>query len=406
MAKKQIKKDVGKTISATTPTGTYNFEANVNVKLLSELFQKWVDETDKVSGAEIGMHQETSLYTMFLRQGVTGRTKGMAGAESNAGGNVINNMLIRIFNNDIDVDDISDLKQLRQYMANINSGENPSNPRSIPFTDKEIDEETGEITNRQPVWGHFRTPNYEELINYKIANRKPNAPQLKPSPAVKNTQWYSFADGNTAKPPFWSMLYAENPNDIIGYTLTNSLIQIIDAGIEALEQPLGLSKDTPIQLGDKTQRGWAKKAMQISGVKRIIKKWMDEPQPNGNFQWERCQMEIEGKAIQIPRGRDSDRIKEMIGINIPNEIKSAWFKISRWRINEIVTILLDNKRMRWENKNKRKFNTIQIANFPVEETTVPDGSEQMVQDEFVQTNKSINSNLNDWRDILKREIIC
>ena len=62
--------------------------------------------------------------------------------------------------------------------------------------------------------------------------------------------------------------------------------------------------------------------------------------------------------------------------------------------------------MRWENKNKRKFNTIQIANFPVEETTVPDGSEQMVQDEFVKTNKSINSNLNDWRDILKREIIC
>ncbi len=401
MVEETIKKEEGTTISATTPTGTYNFEGNVNVKLLSEMFQLWVEETKQVKGNKIGMLQpQLSLYGMFLKQGVVGRKKGFAGAVSSEGGNKINAMLKRIFNNDIDIDDITDLKQLQQYMNSINSSANDSNPRSIPFLDKEIDDETGEITGSREIYGHFRTPNYEDRIEYKIKNRKKGDPPLKPSPAV-DSAWYSIND-NDARPPFWSMLYAENPNDVVGYTLTNSLLQVINAGIEALEQPLGLSKDTPIQLGDKTQTGWARKAMEISGVKRIIRKWMKTPQPNGNFQWERCQKEIEGKAMQIPRGNDSDRIKEMIGINIPNEIKSAWFKISRWRINEIVTILLDNKRMRWENKNKRNFNTIQIANFPVEETT----ENNLQQEGFEQTNKSINSNSDNWRDILKREMIC
>ena len=109
---------------------------------------------------------------------------------------------------------------------------------------------------------------------------------------------------------------------------------------------------------------------------------------------------IANKRIRIPKGKKAEQnaVKELLGINLPNDIHSAYFSITRRQTNRLVDKLLRNRRKKAVERNN--FNDLRIVipdEKPKEDVKQPKDDSKLT---------SNDRKIEDWRDIMKREMIC
>lgn len=383
MAKKE---KLGKTnsISITTPSGTV-LEGSPDLEGLEKLYSEWASALGKVSGDDVFMVNEINLFQMFLKQGVTGRLMGNPTPNNRGEGGVEIDAMIRniIDGGEIEISEIDELIKLKELMDEYSDDDHANNPRNILFTDKEIDSTSGKVINEEEIHGHYRTDNYQEKREFKnMKRREKGLPELAPMPACPNV-WYG--DRGTATPPFWQVIYGRGGE--VKIVNTKSLHEIVEQAIEELEKPLGTSKENPIVLGTKGQKGWAEKILEINSIKRLITVHLNPNMatPAGNFPHKKVRDLILDREWTIPRRKDfQNRVRQTLGIPETLTVNRAYFRISRGVINQAAVILLDEKNQKYElPKTGRKDNTVKLKNFSEEKKT------------------SFNQPVRSWADILK-----
>tara|TARA_R110002051_G_scaffold259450_1_gene319295 strand:+ start:1462 stop:2628 length:1167 start_codon:yes stop_codon:yes gene_type:complete len=365
-----------------------------NVQMFGKLFDNWQQQLSGISGNTLFMENDISLYQMFKQQGLTGRLQGDKSPSpdtSGKGGSEIIGIITNIVDGeDIGIDDIIKLNKVRLLMDSYSKPKNPLNPRNISFTDKEIDEDSGKVADEEEVYGHYRTKNYEN--KRKIKMKKFPKRDLKPAPACPES-WYNYSK-DVAEPPFWQVMYGRGGD--VKITSSKSLHEIIEEGIEALKDGVGISPENPIKLGKKGQTGWAEKALEINSIKRIVRKYIEPDMAgrNGAFRYSEVMRLIESKSHLLPTRKDfQNRVRNNLGIPEFFTLKRGYFKLTRGVANQMAKILLkENNRKFTEPKTGRKHNTVTIR-FDKPEVKS-------------QTKKTNDVEVSDWRDILKRELIC
>ena len=325
-----------------------------------------------------------------------GRIYGKPTPKVPTGGNEINTQIMNLLDGgEIDVTEIEELTNLAAKMDIYSGDQHDSNPRNILFTDKEIDEETGEIDEESPVYGHYRTTNFQKKREYKIKKfPKKNIPSAEACPS----EWYA-EDKGAAEPPFWQVLYGKEGE--VNITNTKSLQVIVNLAIEELKKPMGTSQDKPINLfGKRGQSNWPSLIIEINTIKDILVSLLDDPNPKtGYFRHGLAMKQIKAKEHRIPtRIKFQGEIRNKLKIPEALTVNRAYFSITRGMINQAAAqILIDSGKKEgvdfsWPDKS-RPDNSLKIR-----------GVGEKKDDDT--KNTSFNKPVSDWRDILKREIIC
>ena len=377
---------LGKTnsVSIKTPSGTV-LEGNPDLEGLEKLYSEWASALKGVSGDDVFMVNEINLFQMFLKQGVTGRLMGNPTPNNRGEGGVEIDALIRniIDGGEIEISEIDELTKLKQLMDEYSDPAHDNNPRNILFTDKEIDSTSGNVVNEEEIHGHYRTDNYEEKREFKNTKRRERGlPELAPMPACPNT-WYG--ERETATPPFWQVIYGRGGE--VKIANTKSLHEIVEQAIEELEEPMGTTKENPIVLGKRGEKGWPEKVLTIKSIGRIIERYTQPnmANKNGNFNHKEVRKLILDTEFKIPNNKDfRDKVRTTLGIPENLTVNRGYFRISRGIINQAAAIIMDSKNMRYEwPKTGREDNTLRITNFSEEKKT------------------SYNQPVKSWTDVLK-----
>ena len=383
MAKKE---KIGKNkVLIETPSGTV-LEGSPDLEGLAKLYADWQSAISSVGKEDLFMVNKVNLFQMFLQQGVSGRTMGNPSPANRGEGGVKIDSIIRniIDGGEIEISEIDELTKLKQLMDEYSKPNNQNNPRNIVFTDKEVDTDSGKVVVEEEMFGHYRTPNYEEKRDVKNKLReKRNLPALPRMPACPES-WYNEIKGE-AEPPFWQVIYGRGSE--VKIAETKSLHEIVEQALEELEKPMGTTQENPIVLGKKGQTGWAKKALEIPRIKRVILQYIEPSKANnnGNFRHKEVRDIILNQEFRIPNNKNfRDKVRGTLGIPENLTVNRAYFSISRGIINQMAALVMDEKNMRYEKpKTGRQDNTLKITNFSEEKKT------------------SFNQPVRSWADILK-----
>ena len=136
-------------------------------------------------------------------------------------------------NSPITEEEADDIDELVEVIRKMGAKESDTNPANIPFTEPEElvepKREGGKWGKKgsRTVWGHYRTPMYEDM-RQKV--HEESAP-------AKDSSWYSYEGKGIAKPPFWQGLFANSSlAKEEGKEVTNGLLGIIEKLKTALDE--------------------------------------------------------------------------------------------------------------------------------------------------------------------------
>ena len=246
-----------------------------------------------------------NLQDLGERQGVDGRVKGKKGPVNKGNGGVeIFKFLKEVFSKpEMSTTQLSSLRKLDAKMDSIRSG--PSDPRNIAFSSPvDWDDDTGVVMDSKPIFGHYRTRSY-----MKTRALKDEDVPAKPS------SWYNDSE-NTAKPPFWQVLYGEG--DMAPFN-SPSLHQIVKRAIKDIEDAgIVIGKDNPVPIEGASA---ATTALSITLIRAIIDKALDDgKEGSGSFPDEALRRFIMGQPFDIRTETESRAVKTLKKLNIPNDI--------------------------------------------------------------------------------------
>jgi len=369
-----------------------------NMKTFEECYTEWKTTTSNLRGEAIGsVNTKKSLFDMIKSQGKTGRKAAgddAGAAIAGAQGSEIITLLDSVQNVEaITEKHKEDLNKALDIMTEIkNNKKSKRNPRNIRFENDPI------LTNKRgirigkgrEVFGHYRTPAYEK------ATKKKNKYNGKTKIVTRvDSNWWNINEGE-ATPPMYQALYGEESEIDIGIKM--SLYYCVKTALETINRtPVGASRDTPITIEKRNSWQIAKK---VSGIRTIVNTWLAKPSAQGNMRKRSARAQILRTRIRLG-DKGKGIIKEALGIDLDNEVKSAYFKISERQINRLAENLFNNK---VENKRKkvraipiRQYNDLKIANFeePKEEKEEPNKNEKNKEDPTTEKKS--------WSDILRRE---
>tara|TARA_R110000850_G_C9934880_1_gene462407 strand:+ start:37 stop:1266 length:1230 start_codon:yes stop_codon:yes gene_type:complete len=374
-----------------------------NLDSFQTLYGEWKQICGGLRGEAIGsIKTDSSLLQQIKLQGVTGRyspSEGSGAKHPNEGGVEILALLDSV-ETAAEIDDThkAALEKAIEIMEAIKKDtKSEKNPRNIIFEHDPI------LTNRRgirigkgkPVYGHYRTPAYYKQTQKK---NKHNG-KTKIVTAVEST-WYNKSAG-AANPPMYQALYG----DTFDIGLEKSLLDCVKEALRNIETtPLGVSKDTPIEISQSSagRNSW-EKAMKVSGIKTIVKKWLDKPSGNGYFRVNSCKGQVGRTRIKL-YGAGKRALFEILGITLPNEVKSAYFKVSERQLNRMAEKIFNGRRANKDTKAKpiRNYNALQISNFKEPEekkevvTKKPEEATKKPEKDSTTEKKS-------WSEILRRE---
>ena len=371
-----------------------------NMKSFEECYTAWKTDTDNLRGDDIGSMGTKSLFQMIKSQGKTGRKaagEDAGASESGAQGSDIIQLLDDVQGAEAITEKHKEaLGKALDIMTEIKKDKmSKRNPRNIKFANDPI------ITNKRgirigegkPVFGHFRTPAYEKASKKKNKHNGKTKIALR----VKNSNWWSDKEGE-ATPPMYQALYGEESEIDIGIEM--SLYYCVKTALETIENtPVGASRDTPIVIEKRDSWKIAKK---VSGIRTIVNTWVAKPSAQGNMRKRSARAQILRTRIRLGDAGKSI-LKELMNIDLDNEVKSAYFKISEKQINRLAENIFNNK---VENKRKklraipvRQYNDLKIGNFekPKEENPKEENSEKE------KSKKDQTVEKKSWTDMLRRE---
>ncbi len=176
-------------------------------------------------------------------------------------------------------------------------------------------EDTGRVLDTEPVYGHYRTDEYETVRDLKDED----------VPAV-SSEWYNDSK-NAATPPFWQALYGKGTNAPFN---SPSLHMIIKQAIKDIEDaPIIINKDNPVPIEGKKA---ATTALTISVLRAIVETELNNGTEGKSFPDSKVRRLIVGQAQNIKNEKESDAVESLKRINVPNDIEECWFKLSRRQV--------------------------------------------------------------------------
>ena len=299
-------------------------------KPLKSLYDEWKNKASGLTGTQIGFYRYSGSLLDFIRQhGVSGRVMGNSGpsdvSEERKLGKVIDAVEALANNKGFDVDGIREIISVYNVLTRLNrDNESDDNPRNIVFQDPvDFDDETFEVLDTDPVYGHYITPNY-------IAHRKAKASRNKKIkvPSKVSQDYYAYSKGK-AKPPYWE------------YTLgPNSLRVVLREGLKTLED-VGFEITTPIliekkrgageysYLNFKEVNGYFKRIFAKNSIKNYIT-------PQGNISTDKIARALAKIKITTENNAENEKVKEwMNAVGLPGKIETFYVRISRRQINNI-----------------------------------------------------------------------
>ena len=262
-----------------------------------------------------------------------GESRNKGPANKGQGGVEIIKMLKKVFATvDMTQTQLNALKALDKYMGSVKDG--PSDPRNILFsTPVDWDDDTGIVLDSKPIHGHYRTRSY----------MKTRALKDEDVPA-KSSLWYNESE-NTAKPPFWQVLYGEGDASPFN---SPSLHQIVKNGIARIEDAgIVIGKDNPVPIEGASA---ATIALSISLIRSIVDKALDDGKESSrSFPDKAVRSLIMGQPFDIRTEKESEAVKTLKKLNIPNDIEECWFKLSRRQVKRMAVIRAKAKgiKMHW-----------------------------------------------------------
>jgi len=333
--KRPVKKDKG--TPTKLPDGS-PANLDLNAKTFREEFDTWERKAEGLTGDEIGMVSPeasgVSLLDLVKQQGVLGRVKGKKGpANKGQGGVEIYKMIKKIFTaTDMSNTQLLALKALDRYMDEVRNG--PSDPRNIMFsTPVSWDKTDGIVFDSKPVYGHYRTRTYSMTRSLK----EEDVP-------AKSSNWYNESE-NLAKPPFWQVLYGEGSASPFN---SPSLHQIVKSGIKKIEDAgIIIGKNNPVPIEGASA---ATTALSISLIRAIVDKALDDGKGgSGSYPDKALRSTIMRQPFDIRTEQESEAVKTLKKLNIPNDIEECWFKLSRRQVKRMAVIRAKNKgiKMYW-----------------------------------------------------------
>ena len=402
MAKRNLEKTTPTKITLNTKQGDFTLEGDVNVQSFGQMYDDWATALKGTKGNIFAVNNSIDLYTMYLAQGLVGRIHGNPSPASDGGGNKINAIIEKIVNiHEITEVEIEQLESVKTLMDEYSNPEHEDNPRNILFTDITIDSKTGKHLDEDEVFGHYRTKEYEIKREYKIKSAQLNNSKVWPPAPAAPEHWYSDSKGE-AKPPFWQVLYGVG-GEVQIVSGVKSLHEIVKIGLEELRKPKDGSKDNPIKLGKRGQKGWAARALQIDDIRRIIEAYIkpEMANKNGAFKHDEVRKIILNKPMKIPRRKAfQGEIRNTLGIPEEYTLKTAYFSISRGILNQMAKIKMKERGLTYKNPKGRKDNTLIIA------TKNGTSLDEQQEGDNTQVQMSMEREVTTWQDILKREMIC
>ena len=333
-------------ISITLGDGTI-VDAERDNTAFRKTFQDWENMAKSLSGETIGnMRTGNSLYDMFVEQGVTGRVMGNSGPKNrNKGGVEIYKMIRKIKSSrEYSTTEIEYLETLDKLMDEYAKSDSDMNPANISFENPIDWTEKGTVLATEPIYGHYRTEDYEDNRAEKVSKDFPEGQDV---PAV-NTSWYSESKGE-AKPPFWQALYGDGTGDVFTGKSLHQCIKEAITGFDNLE--FEVSKKTPLNF---SKLGAWQKALQIDGITDIVKNWLKKPNRNGNFSSKLCLNEIVDTPHTI-EGNESDVVKNIMQLpGLKQEITEIWVSMARRQVLNMAYDMANksNIPVHWTDKGK------------------------------------------------------
>lgn len=367
--KKPVRKKKG--LPVKLPDGS-SASLDVTSKSFREEFEIWQRKAEGLSGDTIGMMSPEasglSLLDLVKNQGIAGRVKGKVGTKIKGKGGVqIFKGLKTVFNSkDMTQGQLIALKKVNTVMDSI-QGTN-ADPRNIKFSNpSNWSDRTGVILNTKPIFGHYRTDEYEAVRELKGQD----------APA-KDSEWYNGTE-NAAKPPFWQVLYGDGNTSPFNSPSLHSIIKNAIETLENAEITLGKDNRVPIE-GAKA----ATTALTISFIRDIIDSALDKGKgTTGSFPDMPIWKLFNTQGFDISTETESEAVKTLKNLSVNNDITECWFKLSRRQIKRMAIIRAKSKGMslHWARTSG------DIAAYPLKFGTRPKLDEEK---------KSIDS----WQDML------
>jgi len=326
---KGLKKD-----EVTFTFGKYKATATRDFKSFAEGYKIWRSTCRGLRGNAIGVSKaKKSLLGLVVGMGKVGRVAGNGGPKNNLGWANINTELTKIFSlkggREIKDTQLELLEDLDNMLEEYKESDSPANPANIVFEEPlNWDDESGKVSERRKVYGHYLTEEYVEYRNeHKNANLSTDV----------DTNWYSYAQDGSARPPMWQALFSE---DTIEGKPSKGLQYVVKDAIKSFAN-LGLSfrKDTPIPIQG---RGSGAAALKIPEIKSMFTAFARDDEfttPAGNFSTDKAERIIRNTPINLTTKQHQNVLRSIESdLKIPNEIEEVYIKMSRRQMKNMAIL--------------------------------------------------------------------
>jgi len=343
---------------------------------LAKSYRAWTTQVRGVGSADLGAVNDTNLFDMISKHGTIGRyTGGNSPINTSRSGSEMIAALDEVAKldagNQIDASQdallILKVAELRAWMDGVaKNSKSQQNPQNIEYTGFEIVRSDGTTSKPVSLYGHYRTPEYEEKMDI-LADMKPG--KYSANYDAVSSDWYSTTKGE-AKNPLWQAMYSTGDRGekavLDGDSLYSMIVKADDL-YEDLKKNLVIgSPKNPLKLKGTTALGRA--AYEVDVLKRYADRVAAniDNNPNskfitkaGNLSWRAVGAGIKGKKVDF--SNDSAFVKraisEVSNLQIPNSLVpvAGFIDFGQKQINQLMFKAADERGMYAQLKSGNKL---------------------------------------------------
>ena len=343
---------------------------------LAKSYRAWTTQVRGVGSADLGAVNDTNLFDMVSKHGTIGRyTGGNSPINTSRSGSEMIAALDEVAKldagNQIDASQdallILKVAELRAWMDGVaKNSKSQQNPQNIEYTGFEIVRSDGTTSKPVSLYGHYRTPEYEEKMDI-LADMKPG--KYSANYDAVSSDWYSTTKGE-AKNPLWQAMYSTGDRGekavLDGDSLYSMIVKADDLYKDLTNNLVIGSPKNPLKLKGTTALGRA--AYEVDVLKRYADRVAAniDNNPNskfitkaGNLSWRAVGAGIKGKKVDF--SNDSAFVKraisEVSNLQIPNSLVpvAGFIDFGQKQINQLMFKAADERGMYAQLKSGNKL---------------------------------------------------
>ena len=343
---------------------------------LAKSYRAWTTQVRGVGSADLGAVNDTNLFDMISKHGTIGRyTGGNSSINASRSGSEMIAALDEVAKldagNQIDASQdallILKVAELRAWMDGVaKNSKSQQNPQNIEYTGFEIVRSDGTTSKPVSLYGHYRTPEYEEKMDI-LSDMNPG--KYSANYDAVSSDWYSTTKGE-AKNPLWQAMYSTGDRGekavLDGDSLYSMIVKADDLYKDLTNNLVIGSPKNPLKLKGTTALGRA--AYEVDVLKRYADRVAAniDNNPNskfitkaGNLSWRAVGAGIKGKKVDF--SNDSAFVKraisEVSNLQIPNSLVpvAGFIDFGQKQINQLMFKAADERGMYAQLKSGNKL---------------------------------------------------